>query len=59
MERVRVNQSMEIKGSQTPKEWIMLESKLTLSQQLLTMAVTDSMDILKGMINLRTRTLHL
>ena len=59
MERVRVNQNMEIKGSQIPKEWIMLESKLTLSQQLLTMVVTDSMDILKGMINLRTRTLHL
>ena len=59
MERVRVNQNMEIKGKQTPKEWIMLESKLTLNLQRLTMVVTDSMEILKGMINLRTRTLHL
>ena len=59
MERVRVNQNMEIKGKQTPKEWIMLENKLTLNQQQHTMVVTDSMDILKGMINLRMKTLHL
>ena len=59
MERVRVNQNMENTDKQTPKEWIMLESKLILNQQQLTMAVIDCMEILKEMINLRTRTLHL
>ena len=59
MVRVRVNQNMENTGKQTPKEWIMLESKLILNQQQLTMAVIDCMEILKGMTNLRMKTLHL
>ena len=59
MQRVRVNLSMEIRGKQTLKEWIMLENKQIHSQQQHSMVVVNCMEILREMINSKMRTLHL